>query len=193
MPRLFIAIRPPADQRAWLMSLATPLAGARWQDDDQLHLTLRFVGDVDAHGAQDIADALRCIVFAPIECAVRGVGTFERKGRVDALWAGVHPRDPLSHLHRKIDRACISVGLPPESRAYLPHITLARFGRQGGAVDPFLAHHAALAGMPFRIDSFGLYESVLGRAGATYHVMDHFRASSSPGISPIRIDGEQSV
>ncbi|MEC3911623.1 RNA 2',3'-cyclic phosphodiesterase [Sphingobium sp. CR2-8] len=176
MHRLFVAIRPPTDQRARLLSLMTGVDMARWQDDDQLHLTLRFIGQVDRHCANDIADALATIRFTPFDVHLSGVDAFHRKGVVDTLWAGVKPRDPLAALHRKIDRACVSVGLQPESRAYLPHITLARFGRSGGLIEPFLARHAALTDAPFRVDGFTLFESHLGHDGAIYHAVDHYAA-----------------
>lgn len=178
MHRLFVAIRPPAIQRAWLRTHMTGVTGARWQDDDQLHITLRFIGEVDGPCAQDIADTLRNIRFAPLELTFQGVGQFDRKGMVDTLWAGVTPREPLTHLHRKVDRACVTLGLPPERRAYVPHITLARFGRHGGVVEPFLARHASLNGAPFRIDSFGLFESVIGHAGAAYHLIERYTANA---------------
>jgi 2'-5' RNA ligase len=179
MHRLFVAIRPPADQRAALALLQHGLEGARWQDDAQLHLTLRFIGEVDRHRANDIADALSAIRFTPFEVHFDGVGRFDRKGVVDTLWVGVQPRDPLERLHRKIDRVCVAVGLPPEGRAYLPHVTLARFGRTGGFVDPFLARHAGFAGAPFRVESFTLYESRLGHAGAQYEAVNHYPAAPS--------------
>lgn len=174
MHRLFVAIRPPASLRARLLALMGGVPGARWQCDDQLHLTLRFIGQVDRHRAADIADALRTIRFAPFDANVSGVGAFDRRGMIDTLWAGVQPRDPLASLHRKLDRACVALGLPPEERAYLPHITLARFGRTGALVDPFLAAHAALTSPPFTINGFALFESQLGRDGARYHVIEHY-------------------
>lgn len=179
MHRLFVAIRPPADQRAHCLSLMNGVAGARWQSDDQLHLTLRFIGEVDRHRANDIADSLAAIRFIPFDIQVSGVGAFDRKGMVDTLWAGVEPRNPLAALHRKIDRACVRVGLPPERRAYLPHMTLARFGRSGGLVDPFLARHAALTGVPFRIDRFTLFESRLGHQGAIYNAISDYAANGT--------------
>jgi 2'-5' RNA ligase len=174
MHRLFVAIRPPPHIRAQLLAQMGGVAGARWQRDDQLHLTLRFIGEVDRHRAADIADALRTIRVAPFDASLSGVGAFDRRGMIDALWAGVQPRDPLTSLHRKIDRACVALGLPPEERAYLPHITLARFGRTGALVDPFLAAHAALTSAPFTVAGFALFESQLGHDGARYHIVEHY-------------------
>ncbi len=176
MHRLFIAIRPPAQIRARLLSLSHNVAGARWQDDMQLHLTLRFIGQVDPHQAQDLADALDLIRFSPFPIALAGLGQFERKGRVDTIWAGVQPRDALAQLHRKVDRACVLAGLPAEERAYLPHITLARLGRGAGSTRAFLEDNAGLSSQPFSVDSFALFESHLGQSGAVYHQAAIYRA-----------------
>ena len=170
MHRLFVAIRPPAEIRAQLLSLMGGVAGARWQDDDQLHLTLRFVGNADTHQADDLAAALNNIRFAPFAISLFGLGQFERKGRVDALWAGVEPRDALAQLHRKVDRACVHAGFAADGRAYLPHITLARFNRRGGMTDSFMASHAGLSSPPFLIDKFMLFESHLTQSGARYEM-----------------------
>jgi 2'-5' RNA ligase len=177
MHRLFVAIRPPATVRAMLLDIMAGVQGARWQDDAQLHLTLRFIGEVDRHAAQDIADALAAVRFSPFDIAVAGVGCFDRRGMVDTLWAGVQPRDPLAHLHAKVDRACVRAGQPADDRAYLPHITLARMNRSCGPVDSYIAHHAALASAPFTATEFHLYESRLGRAGASYEPVATYRAS----------------
>lgn len=177
MHRLFIAIRPPAEIRARLLSLPGSIAGARWQDDMQLHLTLRFIGEVGPHQAQDVADALDLIHFAPFSIALAGLGQFERKGRVDTIWAGVQPRDALAQLHKKVDRACVLAGLPAEERAYLPHITLARLSRTAGPTRAFLEQNAGLSSQPFPIDSFALFESHLGQSGAVYHQAALYRAA----------------
>ncbi|WP_176590388.1 RNA 2',3'-cyclic phosphodiesterase [Sphingobium sp. EM0848] len=178
MHRLFIAIRPPAEVRAGLLTLMHGIMGARWQSDDQLHLTLRFVGEVDRHQANDLADALGKVRFSPFEIALSGVGCFDRKGHVHTLWAGVQPRDPLAQLHRKADRACIQAGLSPDDRSYFPHVTLARFGRAVGSMDAFMARHAGLASPSFTVEDFALFESHLSQAGSTYHMIERYRADA---------------
>ncbi|UZW53882.1 RNA 2',3'-cyclic phosphodiesterase [Sphingobium sp. JS3065] len=176
MHRLFVAIRPPANIRAELLNLMHGIMGARWQDDEQLHLTLRFVGEIDRPQANDLADALGNIRFSPFQLALSGVGCFDRKGQVHTLWAGVQPRDPLAQLHRKVDRACIRTGLSPDNRSYFPHVTLARFSRTAGPMEPFMNLHAALASAPFTVDEFALYESHLGQTGSAYHRIERYRA-----------------
>jgi RNA 2',3'-cyclic 3'-phosphodiesterase len=172
MPRLFVAIRPPAPIRQQLTALQEGVDGARWQDDEQLHITLRFIGDIDPHTGEDVVDALHSVRTPPFEIALRGTGSFDRRGRIEALWAGLAPHEPLANLHRKIDQALVRIGLPHEGRAYLPHISLAR-GRMA-APEAFLAAQAGLTSPPFAVTHFALFESVLGREGARYTVVERW-------------------
>ena len=175
MHRLFVAVRLPAAIRARLLDLMGGVPGARWQTDDQLHLTLRFIGQVDAHLADDVAAALLGVSHPPFDIALHGAGHFGRGSRAGALWVGVTPHDALAALHKKVDAACRRAGLPSEGRAYLPHITVARVGRSAGPVDPFLSLASATASEPFTVDSFCLYESTLGGEGATYEIVERYR------------------
>jgi len=171
MHRLFVAIRPPAFVRDLLLDSMAGMSGLRWQDDDQLHLTLRFVGEVERPLAEDLALALGGLRFAPFAVRIAGVGRFDQRER-GALWAGVEPRAPLAALAARIERICVGVGLAAERRAFHPHVTLARWGRgAGGSLDPFLAAHAALRSDDFTVDKATLYESRLGRGGAHYEAM----------------------
>lgn len=172
MPRLFVAVRPPAPIRALLADISHGVPGARWQDDEQLHLTLRFIGEVDSRTGDDIIDALAYVRGAPFEIAIDGVGTFARRGRIDTLWAGVTPFEPIARLHRSVDHAVVGAGLMPEGRAFHPHVTMAR-GRIGPA-DPFLAANSALSSTPFIVDQFALYESHLGVGGAHYAMVERW-------------------
>ena len=174
MHRLFVAVRPPAAVRAALLARMGGVPGARWQTDDQLHLTLRFVGEVERRQAEDVATALMGVRTAPFAVALSGAGRFGEGSRAGALWIGVAPHEPLVALHKKIDQACRRAGLPPEGRAYLPHITVARLGRASGPAEPFLQTAAAARSEPFTVDSFCLFESVLGSAGATYEVVERY-------------------
>ena len=174
MHRLFVAIRPPVAIRALLHGLMEGVPGARWQDDDQLHLTLRFIGEVNGHQADDALASLGTVRHPCFQIALDGVGSFGSRGRTNALWAGVRPHDALAHLHRKIDQALVRAGLEPERRAYMPHITLARFGREAGAIEPFLERHAGLASQPFEVSHFALFESRLGQAGASYTIVERY-------------------
>ncbi len=175
MHRLFVALRPPAAVRRQLLAIMQGVDGARWQDDDQLHLTLRFIGEVDRHQAEDIVAALSRVSAPPPTLAVEGVGCFDTRGVVDTIWAGMRPHDAVKALHLKVDRAVQSAGIEADRRAYLPHITLARLRRPEAAVQRYLEANAALAGDPFTLDWFGLFESHLGQQGASYELVERYR------------------
>jgi 2'-5' RNA ligase len=173
MHRLFVAIRPPREIRERLLGLIGGVPGARWQDDEQLHLTLRFIGEVERHQAEDIAAALASVHHKAFEIALGGVGSFGKRGK-GAVWAGVTPQDELKMLHKKVDQACLRAGIEPDTRAYHPHITLARLGRTSGPIEPFLERWAGLKSEAFLIDSMCLYESRLGSEGASYTVAERY-------------------
>jgi len=167
MHRLFVAIRPPEAVRELLLDLMEGVPALRWQDDDQLHLTLRFIGEVERPVAQDLAAELERIRFDNIPLAIDGVGRFDRR-RGGALWAGVTPKEQLKALAQKIERSCQAAGLDPERRAFHPHITLARWSRTAPNLDSFFLSHASLRSEPWDVDHFSLYESHLARDGAHY-------------------------
>ncbi|MFL6748532.1 MAG: RNA 2',3'-cyclic phosphodiesterase [Sphingomicrobium sp.] len=167
MHRLFVAIRPPQVIRERLLDLMEGDRDLRWQSDEQLHLTLRFIGEVERPVAEDIAAALAQIRFPRFSLALDGIGRFE-KHRHGALWAGVQPRDQLNSLAAKVERACQSAGIEPERRAFHPHITLARWKGRAPAVGRYLEQNGRLMSDPWPVDEFVLYESRLGREGAHY-------------------------
>lgn len=167
--RLFVALRPPQPIRALLRGAMHGISAARWQDDDQLHLTLRFIGEVDRHQAEDIAAALGAVHASATSARIAGVGLFDRRGAPHMVWAGVEPLASLAALKRKVDQSLVRVGVAAETRAFLQHITLARLNRSAGPVAPFLALHNDLASAPFVFDHIILYESEMGHGGSRYH------------------------
>jgi len=168
MHRLFVAIRPPEPIRDLLIDAMDDSADFRWQNEEQLHLTLRFIGEVERPVANDLADALSRVRSEPFELRMAGVGRFEQRSS-GALWAGVVPKAPVAALAAKVERACVEVGLEPERRAFHPHVTLARWkGRRTREVAAFLEHARALSSEPFAVTDFKLFESRLSRHGAHY-------------------------
>jgi 2'-5' RNA ligase len=174
MHRLFVAIRPPPAIRSLLSAAMGGVRGARWQSDDQIHLTLRFIGEVDRHQAEDVHAALGALHHPAFEAAVSGVGMFDRRGQPDVIWASVVPPEPLKALHKKIDQAIARVGVEPDRRAYFPHITLARLNRSAGDPGEFLADRGGLATPPFPVDAFTLFESRLTVEGAVYSTIERY-------------------
>jgi 2'-5' RNA ligase len=168
MHRLFVAIRPPEEVRDVLVDAMDDSPELRWVPDENLHLTLRFIGEVERPLADDIAAALSRVSFTGFELRIAGVGAFEQRNG-GALWAGVDPRGEVAALAARVERACQSAGLPPERRAFHPHITLARWNRSSAAAAAALIErNRALASPPFAVTGFTLYESRLSRHGAHY-------------------------
>jgi 2'-5' RNA ligase len=174
MHRLFVAIRPPEHIRDLLIDAMDDSPEFRWQDEEQLHLTLRFIGEVERPLADDLAAELGRIGAQGFELRITGTGRFEQRSS-GALWAGVEPKAPVAALAAKIERTCLAVGLEPERRAFHPHITLARWkGRRMREVASFLERTRGLASDPFEVRKFILLESRLSRHGAHYEEVSTF-------------------
>ena len=174
MHRLFVAIRPPEAIRSQLLDLMEGVEGVRWQEEDQLHLTLLFIGEVERPMAEDIAAALGTVRHPRFELALKGLGTFERRRQPVTLWAGVTPHEQLKALHKKVAQACQRAGIEPERRAYSPHITLARLGRSAGPIAPLMESAGGLSSSPFPVHDFRLYESDLTPQGAVHTVVERY-------------------
>src|SRR4028119_751584 len=132
MHRLFVALPIPEDVSDILLDCMDETEGLRWVHADSLHLTLRFIGEVDGGEAEDVAAALAALRSPAFDLRLSGVGCFSHR-RHGALWARVTPKEPLAALAQKVDRAVQSAGLPSETRARHRHGRPARGGRAGGA------------------------------------------------------------
>ncbi|KPF78576.1 2'-5' RNA ligase [alpha proteobacterium AAP81b] len=175
MMRLFVALELPPAVRDDLLGAMGGVAGARWQTDEQLHLTLRFLGEVDRHMARDIDAALAGVNMAPLTLALGQVGTFDRRGRIDTLWVGVTPQAEVAALARRVDAALTRVGIPAETRAFVGHVTVARFGRDVGSLDGFPAR--PLSTTPFTVAGFALWESQVTHHGSAYRILARYGAA----------------
>jgi 2'-5' RNA ligase len=174
MHRLFVAIRPPAPIRDLLIDAMDDSPDFRWQDDEQLHLTLRFVGAVDRPQAEDLAHALARLQAPPFTLRIAGVGSFDHRNS-GALWAGVEPKPPVAALAAKVERACQFIGLEPERRAIHPHVTVARWtGRRTRETRVWLERQSGLQSPPFDVTEFILFESHLSRHGAHYEAVTRY-------------------
>ena len=169
--RLFVALSLPEDVQQRLSVLANGLPGARWVKPENLHLTLRFLGEVDNLAAADVDDALAKIRSPGFDLSLNGIGHFGEGRKLRALWVGVDAGDELMRLQEKIEQALIRLGLPPEPRKFKPHITLARFKSNPGArLQDYLADHNLLRAGPIAIASFELYSSFASADGPIYRV-----------------------
>ena len=167
--RLFVGLGIPQLLRQQLVLMAGGVPGAHWMEFHTYHMTLRFIGEIDRLQAED-ADAALAEISAPgFSLELAGVGQFRSGNKPRVLWVGATPNPALNHLARKIDRALVAAGLPPEDRNFSPHVTLALLrDAPMERVMRFISEHALFRAQPFAVDRFALYESRQGNQGPVY-------------------------
>ncbi len=179
--RLFVALTLPETVQQSLSGLANGLPGARWVRAENLHLTLRFLGEVNNVTAADVDDALAKLHSPGFEMSLNGIGHFGEGRKLRALWVGVDANADLMRLQEKIEQALIRVGLPPEARKFKPHITLARFKSNPGArLQTYLTAHNLWRAGPIAMESFELYSSFTSANGAIYRVEASYPLEPAP-------------
>lgn len=175
MVRLFVGIPFSEEVTARLQRACSGLPGARWVDPASLHLTLRFIGEVDGALAEDIHEALCRVTVPCFDLRIAGVGCFESRKKVRTLWAGVQRQELLVRLRDKVDVAINRAGAPAERRKFKPHITLAKF--KNGVSDRighYLERNNGLTIDPVAVTHFTLFRSHLGGEAAYYeHLADY--------------------
>lgn len=170
MPRLFTALEIPRDAALSLSLLRGGLPGARWIDVENYHLTLRFIGDVEGHVADEIANALDRVRRAPFSLALSGVGSFGSK-KPHAIWAGATPSPDLAALQAEIERICQRIGVPSDPRKFMPHVTLARMKNASDIdVARYLSARGNFSTLPFKVSRFVLMSSRDSVGGGPYIV-----------------------
>jgi 2'-5' RNA ligase len=168
MLRLFVGIELPPALRLRLSLLCTGLAGARWVDPGNLHLTLRFIGEVDEGMASDIDAALVRIRAPPFAVTLAGAGSFGGE-RPRLLWVGIEDSAPLFQLQERIETALRRAGVPPDTRRYSPHVTLARLKQVAvPRVQEFIVANALFRAPPVAVERFSLIASYPTKSGAIY-------------------------
>jgi 2'-5' RNA ligase len=185
--RLFIALPLPAPLREFLIGLTAPLHDVRWTQEEQLHLTLRFLGDTDEALVEPLLTRLAAIRVQSFFLPLEGVGAFPEHSAPRLLWAGVgagHPR--LHQLRQRIDDTLLSIGVDADLRRFHPHVTLARCGEHAAsAAQQWVRSHREFAGPSFNVDAFELYASELRPQGAVHHLLERF-ALAPAGAHPSR-------
>lgn len=177
--RLFVAVDPDEDVRRALSDVvdecrdrldAVPGLRVRWVRTGQLHLTLRFLGDVDEALVGGLERALQAQVPGPsFDCGLDAFGVFPASGRPAVLWIGLAGVAPLQALQARVDAAVTTAGLPGESRPYAPHLTVGRIVESRGvARSSLLARCPAVPHLRWQVDGVTLVHSRLSAAGARH-------------------------
>lgn len=189
MPRLFTGIEIPADVREEIARLKVPLpGGGRWTEPGDLHLTLRFVGDIERPQAEEFADRLESIDLDAFELRLSGLGVFGGN-EPRSIWAGVEDSAPLEALARANDRAARNAGLPPDSRPFKAHITLARLKYAGpGEVARVLQRIGAFRSKPFIVSRFVLFSAKPKTGGGPYAVEEVFNLRGGEYANELDLD-----
>ena len=170
MPRLFAALSIPAEVALALAAARGSVFGARWIEPSDYHVTLRFVGDVDVHAAREVADALATVRRPPVAVDFQGLSWFGGD-KPRAIVARIQPSPPLVELQGDLERRLRRVGLPPETRNFAPHVTLARLRGVGPAsVADYLGARGGFAAPSFEAPRFALYSARDSVGGGPYLV-----------------------
>lgn len=171
MLRLFIGLTFDGGYTRRLCSLMEGVSGVHWQPQDNLHLTLRFLGDVTMDDAEDLDAHLARITAPAFDVTLDGVGWFGIGDRVQNLHALSRPDPILNGLKAQVDRACRSAGFQPEQRKFKPHITLARSRAvRLDSVQPWLAEHTDFRLAMGDVEAFHMISSHPSGPGRAYRV-----------------------
>ncbi|NWH09577.1 MAG: RNA 2',3'-cyclic phosphodiesterase [Alphaproteobacteria bacterium] len=168
MIRLFTALSLPVTVRNRLGDLEGGIPGARWVDPEEMHITLRFIGEVDENIGHDIDDALSAIRAPAFRLSLSELREFGGK-QPHALFAAVPRNEALFHLVQKVETALRRLGLAADARKYTPHVTLARLKNAPyEKIAAFIAHHNLFSTEDFEINTFTLFSSHPGPGGSHY-------------------------
>jgi RNA 2',3'-cyclic 3'-phosphodiesterase len=177
MPRLFTGIELPQDLILRLSMIRAGLSGAHWVDPANYHITLRFAGDISGEEASHFATALADVHFESYQIELTGLGSFGGN-KPRAIWAGIKPSAALDMLQRAHERAARLAGLPPETRNFVPHVTLARLRNVTPfAVAEYLARYGGFSAPPFTANRFVLFSSRPNYGGGPYAVEEAYSSS----------------
>ncbi len=169
--RLFVALDLTSAMRTRLSFLTGGLPGVRWVPPENLHLTLRFIGTLPGWRADEVDQALAGVTTPAFPLTLAGVGAFAKGGRVTSLYVGVERSPALERLQSKVERALQAVGLEPERRRFVPHVTLARLGGDGtpeAKVAGWVQGHNLFRSAAMPVSHFTLFSSRLGKEQAVY-------------------------
>lgn len=172
MIRLFVAVDIPEDIRILMCGMGGTIPGARAVPTEQLHLTLKFLGEVDGGRVPDIREVLGSISGPPFTMSLKGVGHFPPRGNPRVLWVGIEPVAEVTALRNRVEKGLAEIGIPRDPRKFSAHVTLARLNNSPlKRVTDFLAGNSLFATPPFVVREFLLYSSSLSAKGAVHTVL----------------------
>jgi len=170
MPRLFTGLEIPPEIATELSLLRGGLSGARWIDVQNYHLTLRFIGDIDERTASDVYLALERVRRPPLSVTLDGLSAFGGD-KPRAIVAKAKPEPQLVELQAEHERLIRRIGIPPEPRKFVPHVTLARLRAASSiAVADYIGARGYFLNRTFEANRFVLFSSRASTGGGPYVV-----------------------
>jgi 2'-5' RNA ligase len=190
--RSFIAIELPESVKAGLKRVQDKLksfdpACAKWVDPDGVHLTLKFLGNIDPARIDDIIRLMKDAsqVVAPFRLELKGLGAFPNLKRTQIIWVGINgDMDQLQLLQKQIEDNLAGIGFPPEGRTFTPHLTLARLREyatpiQRQTIGNAVARQILESGLIINVNSVSLMKSLLTPSGAIYTELASIKLKTS--------------
>jgi RNA 2',3'-cyclic 3'-phosphodiesterase len=180
--RCFLAIELPHEVADRLAALQKRLGAldrdVRWTRVEQIHLTIKFLGEVPDADVPRICEIAVEIArqHSPFELEVKGTGCFPPRGPARVVWAGLAELPPaLVDYHKAIEAACAEVGFKPEDRPFHPHLTIGRVRDQRGAhqVRRGVHQESNFQGGRFAVNELVMFQSILAPSGPTYIPLAH--------------------
>ncbi len=177
--RLFVAINLPDDVRTAVREAVRPLEErglpARWLDPDSYHVTMKFIGEVRPGREEPCVEVLRrvCSAYRPADLSLGEVGAFPSLRRPNVLWVGVERTPQLRALKHDLEHGYASLGIDRETRAFRPHVTVARAHDEANAGEFRLLEDLAReidVDASFTAEHLDLMRSRLRSDGAVYSV-----------------------
>lgn len=170
--RIFIAVPLPDVVKSALKNLQVSTDYIRWQPPRQLHITLKFLGDISSDDLQMLEQKLTDISQQPFNLQLTQWGTFPEKGKPKVIWVGVEPRENITALHKKVEKSCAALGFDEDNRSYLPHVTLGRSKNVSrGKVSEIMLNPEPVG---FSVQQFGIFKSELSPEGAKHTLIKKY-------------------
>jgi 2'-5' RNA ligase len=176
MPRLFIAINFKPSIIENIQNICFGVKNARWVSKEQMHLTLRFLGNYEGSQFNDIFDALKQVTITSFSLSPQGVGYFPLRGNPRVLWVGIKHSTELNTLRNSIDKNLSSIGVVHDRKKFHPHITVARMRDKTPpqAIIPFLSQNNLFKTESCAVKEFYLYSSTLRQEGAFHQIEETY-------------------
>ena len=188
--RVFCAVELPDELRSRVAERVRRLRSefpdvrASWEKSEKLHVTLKFLGDVEPARVEALSSAAARAAAAlePFELTIEEPGSFPPHGQPRVLWLGiVDASGRLAVMQRALETECAAAGFPRESRAFKPHLTLARVRSPHGARELAAAHRETpFAPQRFRVSELVVMRSELGPGGSRYTPLSRHALQQSP-------------